>query len=146
MRALTLWQPWAWAIAHAGKRIENRTWPPPERVVGKQIAIHAGKKLDKEDAFGLLDYLGEQGIDQPIEFTRSAIIAVATVKGWVEGLSDDHPQAMWFCGPCGWVLTDVIPLRRPVPCRGNRKLWDLPAEVEAQVFKELDEMRFEDDA
>ena len=26
MKALTIKQPWAWAIIHAGKDIENRDW------------------------------------------------------------------------------------------------------------------------
>jgi hypothetical protein len=50
MKALTLWQPWSWAIAHAGKRIENRTWRPLGCVINQQIAIHAGKQLDLDAA------------------------------------------------------------------------------------------------
>lgn len=142
MRALTLWQPWAWAIAHAGKRIENRNWPPPRWIIGEEIAIHAGKKIDKDDAFDLLDELEHDDVD----FVLGAVVAVATVKGWVDSMSEEHPQAKWFCGPCGWVLVDVVPLRSPVPCRGYQKLWNLPDEVMAQVFKELDSMRAEDDA
>ena len=46
MKALTVIQPWAWAIAHAGKRVENRTWGPPRDVIGQRIAIHAGRRLD----------------------------------------------------------------------------------------------------
>ena len=40
MHALTLRHPWVWAVAHLGKRIENRTWEPPEDLIGKHIAIH----------------------------------------------------------------------------------------------------------
>lgn len=31
MKALTLWQPWAYCIAHSDKRVENRSWPAPAR-------------------------------------------------------------------------------------------------------------------
>lgn len=48
MKALTLHQPWATCIAHHGKRVENRTWAPPQSIVGQRIAIHAGMKLDRE--------------------------------------------------------------------------------------------------
>jgi hypothetical protein len=44
MRALTVRQPWAWAIPHAGKDVENRTWT--NRFVTGTIAIHAGYGLD----------------------------------------------------------------------------------------------------
>lgn len=46
--ALTLWAPWAWAILHLGKRIENRPdksiWRSggARRLIGKWLLIHAG--------------------------------------------------------------------------------------------------------
>jgi hypothetical protein len=39
MKALTVCQPWAWAIIHAPKRIENRTWRTSHR---GPLAVHAG--------------------------------------------------------------------------------------------------------
>ena len=39
MKALTVRQPWAWAIVHAGKRIENRTRRTNFR---GRFYIHAG--------------------------------------------------------------------------------------------------------
>ncbi|MDD5394961.1 MAG: ASCH domain-containing protein [Thiothrix sp.] len=44
MKALSIQQPWAWAILNAGKDIENRDWYTPVR---GRILIHAGKKIDK---------------------------------------------------------------------------------------------------
>jgi len=50
VKALSIRQPWAWAILHAGKDIENR----PERIariaeklIGQRMYIHAGLKLDE---------------------------------------------------------------------------------------------------
>ena len=58
MKALTLIQPWAFAIAFGGKRIENRgAWRDLCRgtdalasrgILGERIAIHAGKKVPRE--------------------------------------------------------------------------------------------------
>lgn len=31
VKALSVRQPWAWAIVHAGKDVENRNWPTPHR-------------------------------------------------------------------------------------------------------------------
>jgi hypothetical protein len=39
VKALTIRQPWAWAIIYAGKNIENRSWNTKLRGT---IAIHAG--------------------------------------------------------------------------------------------------------
>lgn len=61
VKALTIRQPYAWAICHAGKRIENRAWlkapsllAVARRLVGQRIAIHAaaggGKRDDFDDA------------------------------------------------------------------------------------------------
>jgi len=44
MRALSIRQPWAWAILH-GKDVENRTWVT--RVTG-EFLIHASKTFDLE--------------------------------------------------------------------------------------------------
>ena len=41
MRALTVRQPWAWAIAEGYKDIENRSWYP-RLEPGEVFAIHAG--------------------------------------------------------------------------------------------------------
>lgn len=48
MKAITVKQPWASAIASGHKRVENRTRPSPWRsAVGEVIAIHAGKGFDR---------------------------------------------------------------------------------------------------
>jgi hypothetical protein len=44
MRALTVRQLWAWAIIHAGKDIENRSWT--NKHATGTIAVHAGSGLD----------------------------------------------------------------------------------------------------
>lgn len=46
MRILTVRQPWAWAIIHGGKDVENR----PRNIAGGYrgpVAIHAGRTYDK---------------------------------------------------------------------------------------------------
>ena len=45
MRVLTVRQPWAWAIVHGGKDIENRTRNLAGTYRGP-VAIHAGRELD----------------------------------------------------------------------------------------------------
>jgi len=63
--ALTIRDPWAQAIIHGGKRIEKRTWKPPEKVIGERVAIHCGKTVDEKCAgmgridLSLIGYGGE---------------------------------------------------------------------------------------
>lgn len=54
MLALTVRQPWAWAIIHAGKDIENRTWATDHR---GPLLIHAGKRIDPQ-GFAFIRALG----------------------------------------------------------------------------------------
>ncbi len=130
MKALTLIQPWAWAICYAGKRVENRTWPLPNYMIGDRIAIHAGAKMDRDDK----DYI-ECIFDCEIpaqEIAHRAIVATATLSGCV-AKSDDQ----WFNGPYGFVLSNVYVLSKPVPCKGALGFWRVPDEVERQFGKSV---------
>lgn len=152
MRALTLIQPWAHAIVRLpdaqAKRVENRTWPPPETLLGRRFAIHAGKAWDNA-----AHLCWPEGLPPPErhECTRGAIVGVATLLGWLDfrnypvgevrsvGL-DSKERARhldadpWWNGPVGWLLGDVVSLMTPVPCRGALGLWELPSAVEQRVF------------
>lgn len=133
MRALTLWQPWAWAICHAGKRIENRPWKPWPSVVGRDVAIHAGAKGDP-DAYLVMPGRAKD-LPLPADLPRSAVVAVARVTGWAGDDLDLSPeQRRWFSGPYGWTLEDVRVLPQPVPCKGSLGLWSLPPAVERDVL------------
>ena len=47
MRALSLRQPWPWAILTLGKDVENRTWKTNFR---GRVMLHASKKYDHDGA------------------------------------------------------------------------------------------------
>lgn len=160
MRALTLIRPWDEPIVDGVKTIENRSWKPPDDVVGAHIAIHAGQKYSFRDA----DWIEEVGgyVTLPAHESdrtrRMAVVGVARVVGWVHavvtvrqrlgvsstvrllhgvgGIDDDAAwkaiRSPWFSGPIGWVLDETVPIA-PVPCRGRQKLWTLPGDVERVV-------------
>jgi hypothetical protein len=149
MKALTLIQPWAWAICHAGKRIENRGWKPPRSLWGERIAIHAGKQFDADSALGLFAH----GYGVPSLVPHGAIVATARIVGVVterkpgdlviESALEEPPtwilsprNRVWFCGPVGWILDEIVVLREPIPCKGAQRLWTVPADVERQVLGE----------
>jgi hypothetical protein len=146
MRALTLIRPWCWAILHAGKDVENRSWPPMERLLGSRIAIHSGMKYD-DGAAGAIDGLTELGsAPRNEEWPGGHIVGTVRVDGWVESIGEvfdwqgiarseavKAARSPWFVGPIAWVLRDPVALAERVPCRGAQGLWTLPADVEERV-------------
>src|SRR5580693_2266204 len=96
MKALSIQQPWAWAILYLGKRIENRTWSSDFR---GPIYIHAGLKIDHDGLESLrLDIESLPKIWRPQAFS-GALLATATIVACVR--PDDVPpgQAQWANGP-----------------------------------------------
>lgn len=120
MKALTVRQPWAHAIVHLGKEVENRTWRPPETIIGEYVAIHAAKRfVDRKDV----------QIDRD-SVTLGAIIGIAKITGVHRRRSSDY----------GWQLADVRKLPQPIACEGHLGLWELPArdvETIRQCFPDL---------
>jgi hypothetical protein len=120
MKALTIKQPWAWAIIHAGKDIENRSWLTRYR---GELAIHAGARMH--------DYTKmPRGVRAPEDddLVFSAIIGIVEVVDSVE-----KSRSKWFMGPCGLVLRNARLLAKPVPCSGKLGLWNVPPEIERRV-------------
>lgn len=136
MKALTVKQPWAWAIAEGYKPVENRTWPPPRYIIGQRIAIHASARIDKVE---LLAYeeLGAGPSPRYDTLPTGCIVATAIVIGYctdtakvcLHDLRDsyDPHSDPWFCGPFGWLPSDVRKVI-PIPCKGALGLWDVPKE------------------
>jgi hypothetical protein len=130
-KAITLIEPWATAIAYAGKTIENRSWYTHYR---GPLAIHAGARIDRTD----LDYVVRQvpgGPKKTLEdwirrgvkqnggsfdelLQPSQVIAIAMLVDCVA-----HSSSPWFGGIWGFVLEGVIPIR-PIPKKGRLGLWD----------------------
>jgi hypothetical protein len=124
MRALTIRQPWAWAIAFAGKNVENRDWTTAYR---GELAIHAGLGLDPLEYF-------PRGVQRPTsdELARGAFIALADLIDIRE-----HVRSKWFFGRYGWILDNIRPLRNPVPSRGQLRLWAPTAEQIRRIRQQL---------
>lgn len=130
IKALTLHGPWVHAIIEAGKDIENRDWPCYLQI-GDYIALHAGKTYDWQGAISIGLITRELGrpYTPPVEmdYKSGFIYGVAQFAGNVT--ESDSP---WFFGKYGWKLTNVVAIE-PVACRGAQKLFELPADVLAQV-------------
>jgi len=105
IKALSIQQPWAWAILHAGKPVENRSWNTSVRGI---IAIHAGKKYDRD---------GHEWIQDEFDIAIPTILPVGGIVGTVviHRVATEHASP-WFFGPYGFVLENpkeitFIPMR-----------------------------------
>jgi hypothetical protein len=133
LRALTVRQPWADAIARGGKAVENRTWSAPARHVGTRFLIHAAAAPDRHAVLPL-EVIAAGGSDVYLDH-RSAIVAVATLAGchFDAGCCGMWGQRMVF----HWQLADVVPLAVPVPAKGALGFWtpgdDVLVAVRAQI-------------
>lgn len=128
MFALTVRQPWAWAIMHGGKNVENRTWNT--RIRGR-IAIHAGATfgtIERMDIQAIREIYRQLGRDpdsvpypRPADDLPTAPYALGAIIGTAD-LVDcvtafDSP---WFFGPHGFLLANREPLPRPIPYKGRQ--------------------------
>lgn len=153
LAALTIRQPFAWAIAIGAKPVENRDWPPPAWLFGRSLAIHAGRQYDELGAQELAANLQALGLPAapppPAQLVQGAIVAVVTVVGAIEteasyteddlGVrvlrrkkvlgdvslqqADELVASPWASGPWLWVLRQVVRIDPPVPCRGLQRIW-----------------------
>ena len=143
MKALTLTQPWATAVARGVKSIETRSWATGYR---GWLAIHAAKGWEVDDRqFALEEAYAHLGLF-PEQYPRACIVAIAKLVK-VLPVEDVDASAVeelfgnFDPGRFAWFLEDVTAIPLPVNCRGAQGLWNLPADVLAeckrQVFGEV---------
>jgi hypothetical protein len=131
MKAVTIRQPFAWAIAAGFKDVENRSWAP--RIdPGDIIAVHAAVAAPDLDDVRRVQKLVGRHATVPEEYDCGAIVAVARVAKVVTS-----SRSAWFSGPLGWILEDVVAVREPIECKGQLGLWNIPAGVETRLKRQL---------
>jgi ASCH domain len=113
--ALTVQQPWSWAIMCAGKTVENRTWRTSHR---GRLWIHASGNVDHSRP----DLLGRATADYAGQLIRQALLGHVTL---VDIVTDAESE--WAVpGLFHWVLADPVPLPEPIPMPGRQGLWTPP--------------------
>ena len=119
MKALSIKQPWAWAILEGFKPVENRKWFTKFR---GDLLIHSPKSYDKIGEIVLLDN-GIQ-VPRPDLFDYGALIGKVTVIDCVR----HHPSPFFF-GPWGFVLENPVKFEKAIVWRGQLGLFDVPDEM-----------------
>ena len=115
MKCLSVRQPWAWALIHGPKRIENRTWPTRYR---GPLLIHAG--VSRAD-LGAVRALARE--PRPDELVFGAVVGVVMLDDCLP--AKVAPVTPFTEGPWCWVVSDPIPLA-PVPWKGSLGLFEVP--------------------
>lgn len=117
--ALSVRQPWAWAIIH-GKDIENRGWAfnSAFHMQAKRIdafAVHAAQGMTKAEYEDAAEFITKiLGHCPPAhELVRGGIIGAVELVGTVR-----ESASPWFFGPLGLVLRSPIACE-PVRCAGQ---------------------------
>ncbi|RKT31139.1 hypothetical protein DEU34_3076 [Microbacterium sp. AG1240] len=104
MRILTVRQPWAWAIIHAGKNVENRS----RNIAGfyrGPVLIHAGlTAVDNEDVLWNADLFRDAMHTAPPE-SRKAMSVRGAILGVVD-LVEVHSTSV--IGGCGRIRHDCL--------------------------------------
>ncbi len=119
LKALSICQPWAECIVSKGKNVENRDWNTRYR---GYFAIHASKAYNPKRFAYLKDYRIR------LEREDVAYGAIVGFAELVEVISDDEVSRgtqRWFQGDFGFVLKNVIRLKRPIPAKGALSFWKL---------------------
>lgn len=131
MKALTVKQPWAWAIVNGGKDVENRSRPTKYR--GK-LYIHAGKGWSQEG----IDFLRSRGMySAPGDMFATAGMVIGTVdvvgchhasECCTTGAGAERCTVWALPRHYHWVLANPRPLATPFPMTGKLGIWNFGEE------------------
>lgn len=105
--ALSVRQPWAWAIIHGGKDIENRSWrhSNPGLHFRGRVCIHASKGMTRdeyEDASETIAHI-HGSCPAAADLLRGGIIGVVDIVEIVR-----ESDSRWWAGPRGLVLANPV--------------------------------------
>ena len=123
MKALSIKQPWAWAILRKGKDIENRKWKTNLR---GYFWIHASKTIDENAP-----------IDLRLEYLKASLkLDQATNLGGIIGSVElvdvvKKSDSKWFQGPVGFVLRNPHQINF-TPHKGQLNFFEVMLSNEAQ--------------
>lgn len=159
MQALTIWQPWAWAIGAGIKLVENRNWTPRKDQLrrGEDLVIHASvKPPSREDFLAMRGAAREAGVSEVPSLSDNVfsqayglgrVVAVVTFEGVASSVDDLSPSSRpWWVelhgrpeGRFGWLFSNVrqLQLGSAPSVRGQQGLWTLPGDAERIISAQL---------
>jgi len=130
VKAITLWQPWASAMAAGLKRIETRGYPA-ERLglrSGDLLAIHAAKRPIPTDELAWWKEHGDTALTYDA-LPHSAILCVVRylesvrTGGWFMPSDEEAAWGDYSDGRYGWLTEPCLTFTEPVPMKGAQCVW-----------------------
>jgi hypothetical protein len=142
MKALSIQQPWAWAILTGRKRVENRTWLTHYR---GPLLIHAGNSRKWYRALTGKTFPDGTPLPQESDVHFGAILGVVQLQTCVvlddpAGLTLEQAALRadpFASGPVCWVLAEPRSFGRPIPYKGQVTLFDVRDDVLAAMVEEV---------
>ncbi len=130
MKCLSIRAPWARAIIHLGKDVENRSWSTKFR---GRFLIHASATKDHEAynracSTAIRAGLGEDSLPAERALRYGGIIGSVVLTDC--GLFTSSP---WWIGPVGFKLCDPKPLAF-IPYKARLGFFEMPYEIEASIM------------
>ena len=126
MKAISIRQPWAWAIMNVGKDIENRKWFTSHR---GPILIHASKGCTQAEFKHFFFWWRDEFPHDPLANIKLPPQLDDLPRGGIVGIADlvdcvSESSSPWFFGKFGFVLDKVEPVDF-YPCQGQLGIFDI---------------------
>jgi hypothetical protein len=139
MRALSLTQPWASAIAHEIKRWETRSWPTHVR---GEICIHSSRGFPKwAQEFADLESIEHRVLgDLPLGYILCVcnLTECRQTETLAKEISElEKKWGAYDYGRFGFKIENVRVLSEPIPVRGSLGFWKVPSETEKLIRERL---------
>lgn len=140
MKAISLWQPWASAMAEGIKKNETRSWFTPYR--GDLVICSAKRKPTNEEVGDAALHI--HAMTMPYGFALCVVELYGIVP--TSNFHREQPTELseaeadlgdYTPGRFAWLTRHLRTLRNPVPIVGRQSLWDLPPESEALIMAQL---------
>jgi len=137
-RALSIRQPWAWAITDGGKTVENRDWL--RCLYRGPLLIHASKGGTRREYADAVESIAAMRADLGLPplpvpelelLPRGFLVGVMRIVGVDEHPSHFHGRpfkGFAVAGALGLRLADAESLE-PIPCKGALGLFEVPADL-----------------
>lgn len=116
--AISVRQPWPWAIMNGGKDIENRDWPTKVR---GRVCLHAAKGMTRNEYEDCLDTIHHISLTHPFKSGMTLPAFEGLPRGGIIGTVEiadcvTESASPWFFGRYGFVLrvpqpTEFIPVK-----------------------------------
>lgn len=125
MKALSIRQPWAWAIMAGHKKIENRTWDTKFRGM---FLVHAGLKID---VAGIAFIRRMNLIDQMPVLATGCLLGTVILGSTIKPTPIEQFTGMdpWYRGEFGFLLHTPQPLPASIPYKGRLGFFEVPDEA-----------------